>query len=200
MPSAKEPTLDQTAVHGLDRITPNPPTPNPPATAPPHGAGTQAPDGTGTQTTALLDQSPSNQSLSNRLLVLMAHTSRYAFRGQARLAADAGVSRSTISRLLRGRIRNPSYALVCAVTHALERHLDRRLDPRELIAPGGAYPTPSSCALAGCRGCMPDEAYEEDGTLRTEYQGLRPGEWSLARASDSPQTNFQQTNNGKENR
>ncbi len=39
-----------------------------------------------------------------RVRVLMVHAPRYSFQGQARLAADAGVSRSTISRLMTGRI------------------------------------------------------------------------------------------------
>lgn len=197
MPSTKQSTGEQSVVkkpaaeqfiaeQPPDRnpTTDNPGTEDaPPATTPPHT--TTTPHETGTQATVLSDQSLSNQSfsnqsLSNRLLVLMAHTSRYAFRGQARLAQDAGVSRSTISRLLRGRIASPSFALVCAITRALETHMNRRLDPRELIAPGGAYPTPSGCALAGCRGCMPDEAYDDEGELRAEYRGLRPGDWSLA--------------------
>jgi transcriptional regulator with XRE-family HTH domain len=115
----------------------------------------------------------------NRIQALMVHTSRYAFQGRARLAADVGCSRSTISRLLNGD-SDPSFRLVRAVTTALEKHLHRPLDPRELLSPDGTYPTASGCELAGCSGCLPDEAYDRDGTLKPAYRRMRPGEWSLA--------------------
>lgn len=118
----------------------------------------------------------------------MIHAPRYSFQGQARLAADAGVSRSTISRLISGRI-NPSFRLAQAVTVALEKHLGKQrkrpLCLREVFSPNGAYPTRSGCALVGCRGCMPEEAYDAEGNLRPDYWNLRPGEWSLARPSQS---------------
>jgi len=135
----------------------------------------------------------------NRVRVLMVHAPRYGFQGQARLAADAGVSRSTISRLISGRI-NPSFRLAQAVAAALEKQLKRPLSLRETFSPDGKYPTPSGCALAGCRGCMPEEAYDAEGSLRPEYRDLRPSDWSLARPSQSQKTNPQQTNTGKESR
>lgn len=146
----------------------------------------------------------SHAPVYNRVRVLMVHAPRYSFQGQARLAADAGVSRSTISRLISGRI-NPSFRLAHAVTAALERHLKRPLDLRELLSPDGAYPTASGCTLAGCRGCMPEEAYDAEGNLEPEYRDLRPGDWSLARPSQRPQDQSQQTqpthsNHGKESR
>lgn len=116
----------------------------------------------------------------NRIRTLMIHAPRYSFQGQARLASDAGVSRSTISRLLNGRI-NPSFRLAEAITAALEKHLKRPLDPREVLSPDGTYPTQSGCEIAGCRGCMPEEAYDSGGRLRPEYRDLRPGDWSLSR-------------------
>ena len=131
----------------------------------------------------------SNAPVSNRIRTLMMHAPRYSFQGQARLASDAGVSRSTISRLLGGRI-NPSFRLAQAVTSALEKSLKRPLDPREILSPDGTYPTPSGCELAGCRGCMPEEAYDKEGRLRPEYRDLRPGDWSLSRPS--PQQELQQ--------
>jgi DNA-binding XRE family transcriptional regulator len=116
----------------------------------------------------------------NRVGIALMHSTRYAFSGQARLAADAGVSRSTISRLVNGRT-SPSFALVQAVTRALERDLGRRLDPRELFSPDGTYPTRSGCAAFGCvSGCFPEEAYDRHGNLRPAFQNLRPGDWSLA--------------------
>lgn len=38
----------------------------------------------------------------NRIAAVMAHTSRYAFKSESRLAADAGVSKSALNRLING--------------------------------------------------------------------------------------------------
>lgn len=92
----------------------------------------------------------------NRLRLVMAHTTRYAFKGEARLASDAGVSKSAVSRLVNG-LSSPSFAVVSAIAHALEKRLGRPLDPRELVSFNGRYPTPSACALCGCRGCSLSE-------------------------------------------
>src|SRR5688500_18926549 len=67
----------------------------------------------------------------NRLGVALAHSTRYAFSPQVRLAADVGVSRSTISRLLGGKTR-PSLRLAQAVARALTRDLGRPLPVEEL--------------------------------------------------------------------
>lgn len=115
----------------------------------------------------------------NRILALMAHTTRYAFKGETRLAADAGVSKSAVCRLLNGQ-SSPSFALVVAITHALEKHLKRRLDPRDLISLDGAYLTTSACELAGCKGCLPTEAYDENNRLKPEFKHIKPGQWSVA--------------------
>jgi len=123
-------------------------------------------------------------AVQNRVAAVMQHTSRYAFRGKSRLARDARVSRSTITRLLAGRAR-PSFALACAVTRALEAALHTRLDPRELFSLDGTFPTPSGCRLAGCRGCFPEEAYDADGNLRPQFRGQAPGEWSRSPEPDS---------------
>ena len=119
----------------------------------------------------------------NRLLALMAHTTRYAFQGETRLALDAGVSKSAVCRLLNGR-SSPSYALVLAITRALEKHLGRQLDPRDIVSTDGTYPTASACGLAGCRGCLPAEAYDENDRLKPEYRHIQPGEWSAGLSSD----------------
>ncbi len=100
----------------------------------------------------------------NRILALMAHTTQYAFKGETRLATDAGVSKSAACRLLNGR-SSPSFALVLAITKVLEKNLGRGLDPRDLISVDGHYPTASACELAGCKGCLPAEAYGENRTL-----------------------------------
>jgi DNA-binding XRE family transcriptional regulator len=114
--------------------------------------------------------------LHNRVAAVMTHTVRYAFEGQARLARDCGVSRSTILRLVSGQCR-PSFTLALAITLTLEKQLGRRLDPRELFSFDGKYPTPSVCVLCHCRGCLPDEAYAEDGTLKPTFRSARSGEW-----------------------
>jgi hypothetical protein len=121
----------------------------------------------------------------NRILALMAHTSGYAFKGESRLAKDAGVSKSAVCRLLNGQ-SSPSFALVSSITRALEPHLQRglqghRLDPHELISLDGTYPT----ASAGCKGCLPAEAYDEHNRLKPEFRDMRPGEWSLSPATPS---------------
>lgn len=116
--------------------------------------------------------------MHNRILALMAHTTRYAFKGGTRLAADAGVSKSAVCRLLNGQ-SSPSFALVLAITKALEKHLHRPLDPRDLISLDGHYPTASACQLAGCKGCLPPEAYDENNILRPEFKDIKPGQWSL---------------------
>lgn len=84
-----------------------------------------------------------------RILALMAHTNRYAFKGESRRAGDAGVSKSAVCRLLNGQ-NSPSFALVSSITRALEPHLQRgvegrRLNPHELISLDGTYSTASAC-------------------------------------------------------
>jgi len=118
----------------------------------------------------------------NRIFALMAHTRRYAFKGETRLAADAGVSKSAVCRLLNGR-SSPSYALVLAVTSALEKHLGHSIDPRDVISADGRYPTASACELAGCKGCLPAEAYDENDQVKPQYRHLRPGQWTVAVAA-----------------
>jgi transcriptional regulator with XRE-family HTH domain len=120
-------------------------------------------------------KSYSSRRVHNRILEIMAHTTRYAFKGESRLAADAGVSKSAVCRLVNGE-SSPSFAVVTALTGVLEKQVGKTLDPRELISFDGTYPTASVCELVDCRGCLPAEAYDEDDTLRPEFQGVRPGE------------------------
>lgn len=125
------------------------------------------------------------QPIQNRVPVLLVHIPKLSIRGQARLAAEVGVSRSTVSRLVHGRI-NPSYRLARGVTSALERLLGRPLDMRDVFSTDGTYLTPSGCALCKCGGCLPEAAWAEDGTLKPDWKGARPGDWSLARPADPP--------------
>ena len=122
---------------------------------------------------------PAGQPVQNRVNVLLVHIPKLSIRGQARLAAEVGVSRSTISRLVNGRI-NPSYRLARGVTSALERLLGYSLDMRDVFSTDGTYLTSSGCALCKCSGCFPDYYYDEDDNLRPEWHGKQPGEWSVA--------------------
>ncbi len=125
-----------------------------------------------------------SQPIQNRVQVFLVHIPRFSICGQARLAAEAGVSRSTISRLMGGRI-NPSYRLARSVTSVLERMLGRPLDMRDVFSTDGTYLTPSGCALCGCGGCLPEAAWGEDGTLKPAWRDARPGDWSQARPADA---------------
>lgn len=121
--------------------------------------------------------------IHTRILQIMAHTTRYAFKGRSRLAADAGVSKSAVTRLINGN-SSPSWHVLCALIGALERHTGRHLDPREVVSADGTYPTDAVCDLVGCQGCMPEEAYDADERLRDEYRGIRPGTWSTPPRAD----------------
>ena len=115
----------------------------------------------------------------NRIAAVMAHIPWYSLEGLTRLAQEAGVSKSALSRLLSGQSR-PSFALVWKLTKALEKRLGKALDPCELVSLDGTYPTPSVCVLCGCSGCLPEEVYDDQEKLRPEYQHLKPGAWSIA--------------------
>lgn len=115
-----------------------------------------------------------------RISDAMAHVDRYAFKGVSRLARDAGLSPSSVSRLINGK-QNPSFLLVARLTAALERTLGRRIDPRELVAEDGAFPTSRICALMGCAGCLPENALDEFGDTKPAFAGVAPGEWVASR-------------------
>jgi hypothetical protein len=121
-------------------------------------------------------------ALHNRVRIALIHSWRYAFEGQARLAADVGVSRSTICRLIAGK-RIPSDRLVQAITDALSEDMGIPLNARDLFSPDGTYPTCSGCKLCGCDGCLPEEAYDAKGNRKPGYENMQAGDWSLAPAS-----------------
>ena len=122
---------------------------------------------------------PARPRLHNRVQTVMVHISRYSFQGRARLAADVGVSRSTISRLINGQTSS-SHALVQAVTDALSAGLKKPLAPRDLFSPDGCYPERSGCRLCLCNGCLPESAFDVHGRRRIEWLNACPGDWSLA--------------------
>jgi predicted transcriptional regulator len=106
----------------------------------------------------------------------MLHTTRYAFKGCTRLAQDAGVSKSAVSRLLNGR-SNPSCRLLTVVFKAIEKQLRKEkkikqaLPLRELISLDDSYPTDSICRLIGCTGCFLSQgAFHRQDAFHREQQ------------------------------
>jgi DNA-binding phage protein len=113
----------------------------------------------------------------NRVAAIMAHIGRYSFRGTSRLAADAGVSKSTISHLVHGKT-NPLYSTIRRVVNCLELHLGRPLPFREVVSSDGSYPTKHVCDLVGCPGCVPDVVYDAEGVVRAGFRQVQPGSWT----------------------
>jgi transcriptional regulator with XRE-family HTH domain len=110
----------------------------------------------------------------------MAHTKRYAFKGVPRLAKDAGIHRTTLSRVMHGKI-NPSMRVVSRIATALEKEVGKKIDPREIYAENGDFPTRYTCDLVGCRGCFPDAATDEFGDIKSAYRDVRLGQWVTSR-------------------
>ncbi|MHB8636073.1 MAG: helix-turn-helix domain-containing protein [Fimbriimonadaceae bacterium] len=120
---------------------------------------------------------PNRPRSHNRVAAIASHTTRYAFKRRSRLAADAGISRSALSRLMAGRTR-PTHALLSRVAQALERELGRQFDCRELVSETGHYPTKYVCELVGCPGCIPVLVDHHDPLVRARYAGVQPGLWT----------------------
>lgn len=115
--------------------------------------------------------------VGSRLRAVLLHIPWYGIEGFARLAADVNVSRSTISRLTGGR-QQPSFRLAQAIADAVSFRLGVVVSPRELFGGDGTFPTGSTCALCGCKGCLPPEAYDErSDRLKPAWKGARPGDW-----------------------
>jgi hypothetical protein len=131
---------------------------------------------TNVQASSKLSRKINTAPVHNRIFAVMMHTTRYAFKSKARLALDCDVAPSTICRLILGQC-SPSFALTSVVTRALEQQLKKTIDPRELVSLDGTYPTPSVCQLCGCKGCLPDEAYDGNNRLKPEYKDVQPGQW-----------------------
>ena len=110
----------------------------------------------------------------------MQHIPYFSIGGPARLARDAGVAKSTISRLLSGK-STPSYRLVIAVTHAIERRANQAIGAHELFSASGTYGTQSVCSLMQCGGCLPGEIYDRyTDQVLPQYRSLRPGNWQFS--------------------
>jgi transcriptional regulator with XRE-family HTH domain len=119
----------------------------------------------------------SQQPVHNRIMAVLSHVPRYCFKSEKRLAEDCGASASAISRIVTGQ-SSPSFLLVAAMTKAIEKHTGKHIDPREIISPDGRYPTPSVCTLMGCRGCLSEQHFYEDGQIKEEFSTIKPGQWS----------------------
>jgi DNA-binding XRE family transcriptional regulator len=113
----------------------------------------------------------------NRVAALMAHTSRYSFRGTSRLAKDSHVAKSTICHINHGR-SNPLYKTVAPIIKSLEFQLARRLNVGEVFSEDGTYPTKHVCKLVGCRGCLPDKLHDSDGSIKPQWAEVQPGRWT----------------------
>lgn len=126
-----------------------------------------------------MNHPPSPQAFGptiNRVSDLMAHTTKYSFWGVSRLAEDARVSSSAVSRLINGKM-NPSFAMVARITAALEREFGFHIDPRDLVAENGEFLTRFACDLARCSGCLPERAIDEFGDLKPAFSGIQKGHW-----------------------
>ncbi len=116
----------------------------------------------------------------NRIADVMAHLDRYMFKGTARLAEDARVNPSTISRILNNQL-NPSFALVARITAAIESEFGIQIDPRNLVAENGDFLTPFTCDLMACNGCLPESALDEFGDLKPAFADISRGKWVTSR-------------------
>lgn len=80
-------------------------------------------------------RSPNASPKTNRLPVFLAQIQDYWFHGpQRKFARDAGISESTLSRIVRG-VTNPRYGDICKIVALLEKKLGRKIDPREVYEP-----------------------------------------------------------------
>lgn len=128
-----------------------------------------------------------DQTIS-RLADVLAHTKRYSFKAPSRLSQDAGIHVASIFRVLKGG-GNPSFLTVTRITEAIERELGFRIDPRDLIAEGGRFPTPYCCDVTGSKPSLPDVAFDEFGDLKAAFAGIEPGKWVSSRHPRGFQTN-----------
>lgn len=118
----------------------------------------------------------------SRLKAIMDHISYLSFQGTVRLAREAGVSHSAVSRMIHGKTA-ASFPVIVAITKALEKRLGYHIDPREILTFDGTYPTPSVCKLCGCKRCLPAAFYTKDDELKPEYRNVKSGTWSLTESA-----------------
>lgn len=102
--------------------------------------------------------------VDNRIQDFLEHSTRFAFNEKSRLAHSTRISNSAINRLLHAA-SSPSYATIIRITEILEKEFKRKINPREIATITGKYPTPSVCDLLGCKGCTPEDAWNDDVLL-----------------------------------
>ncbi|MGV3615154.1 MAG: helix-turn-helix domain-containing protein [Fimbriimonas sp.] len=108
----------------------------------------------------------------------MEHIPRYSFMGATRLARDAGVSKSAVSRLIRGET-SPSFAIIARIATALEKECGVAIDPRQIVSENGDWSVPFVCELMACgNGCLPSWVYDRDDRIRPMHAHVLPGRWS----------------------
>ncbi len=56
-----------------------------------------------------------------------------------KVARESGLAVSTVTRLRRGYIGQPSFAVLVKLAEFFEKHYGLRIDPREIVYPGGSY-------------------------------------------------------------
>jgi hypothetical protein len=114
---------------------------------------------------------------TNRLRAILLHVSYYSIEPTTRLASDTGHVHSSISRLLSQRSQ-PSYLTAQRIAEAISKRSGIAISEREIFSPDGTYPTPSTCALLGCRGCLPPKAWNEStDKLKSYWKTQKPGDW-----------------------
>jgi hypothetical protein len=96
----------------------------------------------------------------NRIAAIMMHADCFSFRGTSRLAVDPGISKSTMSHLVRGT-SGPLSITPKQVIKVLVARLGWLPDEQEVVFPTGSYPTSSDCAPVVGRRCLPDHYREE---------------------------------------
>lgn len=96
------------------------------------------------------------------------------------MAADTGISRSTIWRLMHEDYP-PPLVVISKVAAALEKELNRRIDLRDIVAENGTFLTKFCCDVVGCKGCLPETATDEWQHIKEVYKSIRPGEWVCSR-------------------
>lgn len=124
------------------------------------------------------DTAISPPAVVNRLRAVLLHVPFYSIEPVARLALDTGVSKAAISRTIRGKC-SPSYLITERIARAVSRRSGKVINAHEIFSTDGAYPTPSTCQLLGCGGCLPPEAWDErSDKLRPAWRHTKPGGWS----------------------
>lgn len=100
-----------------------------------------------------------------------------------KVARESGLAVSTVTRLRRGYIGQPSFAVLVKLAEFFERHYGLRIDPREIVYPGGSYQPQLSFAYGDLvqRAPTPEELaaqtqenYQDERESHESYANQRP--------------------------